>query len=378
MVLWGPHKKTTFRGVHYPQQPAADRINYKEAALKPSLLLLYGPEGYLRRRAEKQAVREYGLGPDDVVVIDEEASRELDVARMLDELRTPGLFSRKKGVVLREAGKLLKEKALVRFVKEEFTKLSDLLLVINCEKPPAALVKAVDKAGRTEQHKRLYATDYNTGALSARSKLGQWIRKEAGNFKLRLDDETVLSIIEASGQDPAQALELLEALSLTAAKARVTPENVEALTGAKPADAALELERAVLGRDLGRAMRIINDGYREGIYRYGRYTHSTGSITAAFLDALVLASLYLYRMKCGGLSAQEAGVFRQRQHVMESRAGSMSVNDSEYLLEAAFRAEWLFKAGLARGRDALTWLAARFCGQQVPDPGSYGEVLTRR
>lgn len=346
--------------------------------MKPQVILHYGPEEFLRRRAEKAAVENYGLGPDDVVVMDEEKYRDKDVAQLLDEFRMPGLFSSRKGVVIRNAPGLLKEKALIRFIQDELPRLSDLLLVINAEKAPSALVKTVEKTGQAVQHKRLYATDYNTGALSARSKFGRWVRDEAGTRGLKLNDETVLAIIEASRQDPAQAMELMEALSLTASKGRVTPEQVEDLSGARPADASVELERAALGKNLAGAMRIIDEGYREGVYRFGRYTHSSNSITAAFLDSLVLAALYLHRMKAGGLSAKDAGVFRQKQMDYENRARSMSGEDAGDLLEAAFRAEWLFKAGLARGEDALSWLAALFCGLNVPDPGSYGEVLTRR
>jgi DNA polymerase III delta subunit len=346
--------------------------------LEAQAVLITGPEEFLRRRAEARAIADFGLAHDDIVSLDEDTSHDLDIAQLLDELRTPGLFSSQKGVVIREAAHLLKEKPLAKFVEKELPHLANVLLVVNAAKPPAALLKAFKKSGQVREFKRLYATDYNTGVISAHTPFGRWLREEAHGKDLRLDDEAVVRIIEASGQDAAQALELLEALSLDAPEGAVTIEQVEGLAGIPPGDASRYLERAALRRDLHEAMDVIERGYRDGIYRFGRYTHSGGSIAAAFLDALVLSALKLYRVKCGGVTVADAGVFRQIQDLYRQALSRLSPKDAEELLEAAFRAEWLFKAGLARGRDALVWLSAFFCGCEVPDPGSFGEILTRR
>lgn len=346
--------------------------------MKSKALLISGPEEFLRRRAEARAIADSGLSHDDIVFLDEDTSHDFDIIKLLDELRTPGLFSPQKGVVIREAVQLLKEKALAKFIEKELPRISNVLLIVNAQKPPAAIVKAFKKAGEIREFKRLYATDYNTGEMSAHTPFGRWLREEAHTKDLRLDDEAVVRIIEAAGQDAAQALELLEALSLDAPKGSVGVEQVEKLAGIPPGDASRALERAALRGALGECMDIIERGFRDGIYRFGRYTHSAGSITAAFLDALVLAALKLYRVKRGGMSVADAGVFRQSQDLYSGMLSRLSPGDADELLEAAFRAEWLFKAGLARGRDALTWLTAFFCGQKAPDPGSYGESLTRR
>lgn len=341
-------------------------------------LLITGPEEFLRRRAEAQALAEFGASANDVVVVDDEKAHGLDVAQLLDELRTGGLFAPRKAVVLREAGKLLAEPALARFIERELERQSHLLLIVNCEKPPAALAKALARHGAVQEFKRLWATDYRTGAISPRSPLGNWLRKEAEGRGLRLDDEAVIRVVEVSGQDAAQALEALEAAALTACAGRISAEQIDALAGVQPTDACAVLERCVLDYDIAGAGQIIEQAYRDGMYRFGRYTHSEGAMTGFFIDALMLAALTLYRMKCGGLAAREAGAYRQKEAAYSKRAAGMKPEDAAELVEASFRAEWLFKAGLANGHDALVWLAGVFCGLKAPDPGAYGEVLTRR
>jgi DNA polymerase III delta subunit len=304
-------------------------------------------------------------------------SRELSA--VLDELRMRSLFGGRKAVVI-EGEKFLTANAesLASFIKKEMPKLEDVLLVVSADKVPSGIATAAKKSGEVKEVKKMYSTDYHTGRPSASSPFGVWVRQRAAKSGLQLDEEAVLRVIEASGENSRAAAGLLDTLSGRGGK-KATAEDIDALMGGEGAAVPYRLEDAVLAGNLAEALDIADSAYRYGIVSFDKYTQSEGSVTGMLMRVLVQAVTNLTRLKedSSEAAARTLRIFKPRYNRYTAALKRIKADELVKLLDDAFRAEFVFKSGIMGGKEMVEWLSARICGADVRSPESFGEILSR-
>ena len=341
-----------------------------------SVVVITGDEEFLRGE-EMEAALAKAEGAEILRLNADTENRELSA--VLDELRMRSLFSGRKAVVI-EGEKFLSANAgsLASFIAKEMPKLKDVLLVVSADKVPAGIMTAAKKSGEVKEVKRMYSTDYHTGRPSASSPFGTWVRQKASKLGLKLDEEAVLSVIEASGENSRSAAGLLDTLADAGGKT-VTAEKIYELMGGEGAALPYRLEDAVLAGNLAEALEITGCAYRCGIVFFDKFTQSGGNTTGMLMRVLVQAVTNLTRLKedSSESAARALRIFKPRYSRYTAALRRLRPDELVRLLDDAFRAEFVFKSGIMGGREMVEWLSARICGADVRSPESFGEILSR-
>jgi len=341
------------------------------------VVVITGNEEYLRSMAAAQALEE--AAGAEVIKVDPDTDA-VELSSVLDELRMKSLFSGAKSVLI-EGDKFISANsdALAEFISKEMPALKGSLLVLSAEKVPAAIVKAAKKAGKVIEVKKLYATDYNSGRISAGSAFGRWLSNRARELGISMNSEAVICAIETSGENLRSADLLLTTLA-TGGKKTIAAEDVLNIGGGEGAASQYRLEDAVLEGRLGEALEIIDGAYRNGIQMFDKFTLAEGTVTALLTRVLVQAVLNLmkYYAAPGEAMAKSLRFFASRKNHYDAAVKRLSRERIERLLDCAFSTEFAFKAGLMDGRDMLEWLAAEIAGVDSRSPLSFGEIVTYR
>jgi DNA polymerase-3 subunit delta len=229
-----------------------------------------GEESYLRDRAValiKRAVLQSPEQKEGAGLLDSSAGGlddfnsmvlygdETDASEVLAAVLEVPVFSQRRLVILKSGEKLpaRETEALVAYLKEP------------CETTILVWVtQKLDGRLKFAQALKDNAVVVDCSAL-ADHQLESWIRTEAGRIGLRLNEPAVLLLKELADHSLSVILQELEKLaSYMPAGAVAGSTEVELIRGAFPGASVFDLTDAIVGRDRGRALRILNRNLEAG------------------------------------------------------------------------------------------------------------------
>jgi DNA polymerase III delta subunit len=242
------------------------------------------------------------FGPPDPAV----PSSVPKLATVLDEARTPSLFTARKLVLVRGADALLSPpargagaasksegaagaagRALIDYLESP---TPGTVLVLEAEKLDgrSALAKALESAGALVSCPKLYASFYGQSEVSVNSEMGRHLMGLARVRSLRLANDAAERLLELSGGETARLSAELEKLDgyLGSKRRDVSLADVEALS----AGATGELDDAVLNVLAGKTaetLRAIEELLSRGMEDYsGRLVWDEAAIALILVSAL--------------------------------------------------------------------------------------------
>ncbi|MFC1705363.1 DNA polymerase III subunit delta [Planctomycetota bacterium] len=211
-------------------------------------------------------------------------ARDMDPARVLDELRTSSLFSSTKIVVVREAQPFVQSvgEAVASFAEAAFAGRT-LILDLKKLDRRTRLAKRVKNAGHIVECKRLFAevAPWHSGPAWD-TELARWVVKRLGERGKAIGTEEAyhLTLITGSGLFEIDAT--VEKLSLLlGGRDRVTDGDIEAVAGHTCRNSTFAVAEAIADRDSLRALQLLHTAFRVGM------TTGKGVITDASGVAIV-------------------------------------------------------------------------------------------
>jgi len=281
----------------------------------PGVFLLLGPERFLAREAAARLLAAHaGL---EVTRFDGE---QVQVAQVLDELRTPTLFGEPRGVVVDEAGPLLSGDALVALAEYARAPVPGTLLVLQAASIDRRLkgAKALEGAAETIPCKPPHDREV-AGWIGqhGRERYGLSMGRDAAEaLRLRVGED--LGLLD-------QALRRLK--EQIAPRTRLAAADVEESTGEHRSPILFEAANAVEARDLPRALTALAGAFDEGIRINQSIVTDAPAVAPILLTNLHKAwtRLLRFHMLAGrGLSppeaARRAGISPQAQRYFLDRA----------------------------------------------------------
>lgn len=333
--------------------------------------ILAGEEDFLREEVERAVVKAV-LGEEPtaggMVVIDalREGGSKIQLADILDELRTPSLFCERKVVSVRRAG------ALVRTYAEELEKhlcgkATPGVLLLHAEDwdKRAAYAKRLDRF--TVDCSPLYETAFGDTSISASSQLGRWVRERARRAGLRISDEAIVRLIELIGADLAGLSDAIEKLSLLQRQS-VSVEDVDTIVAPSRSFSQFKVAELVLTSKTAECLAAVEACFEQGIDKGGgRVERSESGVAELIVWAISreLERMYIARglLEEDKLDVRSAGALGVPPFMFEKFAKRVSQTDAEHLGRAL--ADTLEAASSLRGgtppRAVVESLVLRLC-----------------
>jgi DNA polymerase III subunit delta len=235
-----------------------------------SIVLLWGEDGYLLREAALQIA-----GDRRITEIDAAEWRGSE----LQDLATPSLFGEPRALIVTDLRSLPKE-AMAELGAYLTAPDPDAPLVLCCTvaergKPPTALVKLVEPAGRITQ------------IQLQRKDLEPWIVQRATSAGVELTGPAARTLVDTMGQEPAQLAAATEQLAGAFPGQRVGPAEIQRQFRGLGEQKTWDLCDKAFGKDLPgaiRSLRSIEEGGDEAIM-------VLGGIAARIRDLIKVRSL---------------------------------------------------------------------------------------
>jgi DNA polymerase III subunit delta len=223
----------------------------KEGGGEPPAYLVRGDDPSLVGQAVQELLESLVGERDAGTVVEEHgaSTADLDVASIVDALTTPPFITDRRVVVVRDAGRLTAADAsrLAPCLEEPLEGVV-LVLVAGGGTVPAALVKAVERNGRS--------VDAAVGTGRARS---QWIVDRLHEAPVRLDPRAAARLGDHLGGDLNRLQGVLDTLAAAYGPgAAIDVERLEPFLGEAGKVAPWELTDAVDSGDAGAALAALN------------------------------------------------------------------------------------------------------------------------
>jgi len=224
-------------------------------------------DDFLARRHIEDIAARAAAGGD--VEITEYDAREFDPAALLDELRTPAMFSSVRMLLLNEAQRVLSPPAGERATFEPFIKA----LLAYCQAPgPGRLIliaRALEVnrgAPRTAfgPAARLLSAAAKASALFScvppyKSRLPAVLSRRAAAQGVKLNTEAAGTLVSAVGTDQNALQQEMEKLIASAGPTgKIRTADIAALVADRAGGDVFELADAVLERDFPKALKLLN------------------------------------------------------------------------------------------------------------------------
>ncbi|MHB8439954.1 MAG: DNA polymerase III subunit delta [Acidimicrobiales bacterium] len=208
------------------------------AAAEVSAYLVKGDDPVLVATALQELVHDLNGEADLSMAVEEHGAggEDIDTGAVVDALSTPPMLCDRRIVVVREAGRLLAaDGARIAAAMEQLAPGVVLVVAAGGGTVPAALVKAVGKAGNS--------VDTAVGRGRARD---QWLEEHLGEAPVRLDARARALVSDHLGDDMARLGGLLETLrSAYGEGSSIGPEKLEPFLGEAGAVPPWELTDAI-------------------------------------------------------------------------------------------------------------------------------------
>ena len=261
-----------------------DYFGYRKAPekdLRPPVAAVVGKEPHLRRLIVDDLLgRALGEADRSLNLIDRDlAAGTVEIASILDDLRTPTLLGGARVVHLRGLGSIDKEgrSALEGYVARPATGAA---LILEGDSLPAntRLFKAIAKGGLVVQCRPLYATPPPWGRGGGETEVARWIQLRVRDRGKKIRSDAVDAAVEAWGADLASIDRALEAAALLVADApEIGVAEIRSLAPESRTDPVYKVVDATLAGDRADAMRRLRSLLLHGLSEpSGRRTEATG------------------------------------------------------------------------------------------------------
>jgi len=227
-------------------------------------------------------------------------------AQVMDEARTPSLFSGRKFILVREAGHLVSGKsagggrAVAEYVEAA---VPGTVLVLELEKldKRTALAKALARTGGLVETPRLYSSRYGETEPSMESSMGTYLRQLAADRGVKITASAGCRLLElADGEAGVLGAELDKLAEFLRKKERAaTVEDVDRLTS-RGASQITPLVRHALAGSASRALVELERVYARGMDSFGRVVWDEAAISIAVVSALARELRQVERTRMNG------------------------------------------------------------------------------
>jgi len=232
--------------VRYPKGMATD-------GFKP-IYVLCGSDGFLQDHYRAEVVsRVVGQADPQTCIASFDGSNDLDLAEVMDELRTLPFLAPARVVLIRNAEAFISK---YRQKLEEYVdnpcETSALVLMVTSFPGNTRLAKAVAKIG-----------DILNCKLPDDTSLRQWLTKATGKRGKKIDPQSAALLEQWIGRDLAAQNAEIEKLCLyIGQRETITPQDVTAVVTATAGPAAFELTNAITAGDAPGALKALDGALR--------------------------------------------------------------------------------------------------------------------
>ena len=223
--------------------PAAARYGEAMAEAKPVYILI-GDDPWLRDQARHAIVAEL-IGDADPQMCVSNYDGDVDLATVLDDLRTLAFLAPHRVVVVREAdGFVSTHRDKLQRYLEAPSSSGSLILLVNAMRTTEKLYKLADKIGQVIPCKPPSARD-----------LPGWITEQARERGAAISRDAALLLAQWTGPNLAQLIsELDKLITYVGERGRVEPADVSAIVASSAGPATFDLTNALTAGDLPRAL----------------------------------------------------------------------------------------------------------------------------
>jgi DNA polymerase III subunit delta len=232
--------------------------------------------------------------PEGLICFGPEASAPFSLAQVMDEVRTPSLFTDKKHVLVRGAQTLIEGRSASPEAVEVLrayvqAPLSGVTLLLEFEKLDgrSSFSKALKKSGSLLAPGPLYSTKFGESRMSMSSSMGAYLSQLARDRNLKLTTDAGCSLLELADDQAGFFAPQLEKLSLYLGSKRrqVQLEDVQRL--ASPGNAGVQpLVRAALTGKRASAISAAQKMFEQGMDHFGRLIVNENAISLAIINGL--------------------------------------------------------------------------------------------
>jgi len=223
------------------------------AAFKP-VYVLCGSDTFLQDHYRREVIsRVIGQSDPQTCVAVFDGSDDLELAQVMDELRTLPFLAPARAVVIRGADAFISK---YRRKMEEYVdnpcETSALVLIVSSFSSGTRLAKSVAKVG-----------DILDCRVPDDSSLHQWLTKAAGKRGKKIDRQCTSLLEQWLGRDLASQNAEMEKLCLYVGERQaITPDDVTAIVTATAGPAAFDLTNAITVGDAPAALKALDGALR--------------------------------------------------------------------------------------------------------------------
>lgn len=222
-------------------------------AFKP-IYVLCGSDGFLQDHYRAEIIsRVVGQADPQTCVAGFDGSADLELAEVMDELRTLPFLAAARVVIIRNADAFVSKyrKKLEEYVDDP-CETSALVLTVTSFRGDTRLAKAVAKIG-----------EVFTCKLPDNSSLRQWLTKAAGKRGKKIDPQSAALLEQWVGRDLAAQNAEIEKLCLYIGdRETIGPQDVAAVVTATAGPAAFALTNAITAADAPGALKALDGALR--------------------------------------------------------------------------------------------------------------------